>query len=74
MEMGPLEVKRYRYDTGCIIDHVENEVLSTKKTVNRLNKLTDENERIKQTIREAYDNERTTLGKSVLKQLIERIQ
>lgn len=39
-----------------------------------LKRFADENEHIKQTIKEAYDNERTELGKSVLKQLIEAIQ
>ena len=33
-----------------------------------------ENEHIKHTIKEAIDNERTELGKSVLKQLLEAIQ
>lgn len=33
-----------------------------------------ENNRIKNTIREMYENERTELGKSVLKQLMEAIQ
>ena len=41
---------------------------------NRLNDLNDENEHIKNTIKEAYNNERTQLGKSVLKQLLETIQ
>ena len=39
-----------------------------------LNELNDENEQIKQTIKEAYKTERTAIGKSVLKQLLERIQ
>jgi len=29
---------RYRYDTGCIIDQKTNEILTTKQTVNRLNR------------------------------------
>ena len=37
-------------------------------------KLSDENEQLKQTIQEAYENERTALGKSVLKQLLEKIE
>lgn len=41
---------------------------------NRLNELEDENQYIKNTIQEAYNTERTQLGKSVLKQLIEAIQ
>ena len=39
-----------------------------------LNELTDENQRIRQTIKEAYETERTTLGRNVLKQLLEAIQ
>lgn len=41
---------------------------------NKLNELADENEQLKQTITEAYNNERTELGQSVLKQLMEQIQ
>ena len=37
-------------------------------------RLEKENEQIKQVIKEAIDNERTELGKSVLKQLLEAIQ
>jgi malate synthase len=37
-------------------------------------KLQKENEQIKNVIREAYETERTELGKSVLKQLLEQIQ
>ena len=36
--------------------------------------LEKENEKLKQTIKEAYETERTQLGKSVLKQLMEAIQ
>ena len=38
-----------------------------------LNSLNDENEQIKHTIKEAYETERTSLGKSVLKQLLNNI-
>jgi hypothetical protein len=41
---------------------------------NDLNRLCTENNRIHQIINEAYNNERTALGKSVLKQLMERIE
>ena len=41
---------------------------------NLLNELNDENTHIKQTIKEAYENERTSLGKSVLKQLLEQME
>lgn len=40
----------------------------------KLNELYDENKQIKHTIQEAYNHERTALGKSILKQLIEAIQ
>lgn len=39
-----------------------------------LNELYNENKQIKHTIQEAYNHERTALGKSILKQLIEAIQ
>ena len=39
-----------------------------------LNTLYNENEHIKQTIKDMLENERTELGKSVLKQLYEAIQ
>ena len=42
-----------------------------KKVLNTTKK---ENEHIKQVIKEAYNNERTQLGQSVLKQLMEAIQ
>ena len=41
---------------------------------NRLNDLNDENEYIKNTIKEAYQTERTHIGKSVLKQLLNNIE
>ncbi|WP_296862660.1 hypothetical protein [uncultured Methanobrevibacter sp.] len=48
--------------------------INAKKITKRLNKLSDENEMIRNTINEMYKNERTQLGKSVLKQLLEAIQ
>lgn len=33
-----LTENRYRYDTGSIIDHKENQVLTIKQAVNRLNR------------------------------------
>ena len=41
---------------------------------NDLNRLCEENNRIHQIINEAYKNERTSLGKSVLKQLIDNME
>ena len=48
--------------------------ISVADCVNLLNELNDENTHIKQTIKEAYENERTSLGKSVLKQLLEQME
>ena len=46
--------------------------------INRLiticNKYKQENTQLKQTIQEAYETERTQLGRNVLKQLLETIQ
>lgn len=39
-----------------------------------LNHLYEQNQQIKNTIKEAYKNERTRLGKSVLRQLIEGLE
>ena len=40
----------------------------------RIIELRKENEQLKQTIQEAYETERTAIGRSVLKQLLEAIQ
>ena len=66
--------KRFRYDTGCIIDNQTGEILTEIQIRNRLNQLHDENTLIKQTIEDAIRTERTNIGKSVLKQLMDRIQ
>ena len=39
-----------------------------------LNQLHDKNQQIKQTIKEAYQTERTQIGQNVLKQLIEQLE
>ena len=44
-----------------------------QETTDFLNSLYEENEHIKQAIKEAYKNERTALGRSVLKQLIDGV-
>ena len=54
-----------------IIDKLTLDNTKMKKVLNTTKK---ENEHIKNTIKEAYNNERTELGKSVLKQLLEAIQ
>lgn len=80
--------KRYRYDTGCIIDQQTGEILSTKQAVNRLNRQNallkskdeavkfhvDGYNNLKQLITSAYLKERTQLGRNVLKQLLEAIE
>lgn len=51
--------------------------LSTYEVCHLLNEYVDakkENEQLKNVIREAYETERTALGKSVLKQLLETIE
>ena len=40
----------------------------------KMQDLIEENQQIKNTIKEAYNNERTALGKSVLKQLIDNME
>ena len=40
----------------------------------RIIELRKENEQLKQTIQEAYHNERTALGKSAIKQIMEQIK
>ena len=39
-----------------------------------LNELHEENEQLKNNIKEAYENERTQIGKNVLKQLIDKME
>ena len=48
--------------------------LDTWKLCDLLNALHEENQQIKNSIQEAYENERTQIGKNVLKQLIEQIE
>jgi hypothetical protein len=51
----------------------ENEDIIDKQS-DRIITLANENTKIKNTIAEAYQNERTSLGKSVLKQLIKQME
>ena len=51
----------------------ENSEKNVQICINKMNELSDENEMIRNTINEMYKNERTQLGKSVLKQLMEAI-
>lgn len=48
--------------------------LTTNEVVELLNMLHEENEQLKTMIREAYNNERTQIGRNVLKQLIEQME
>ena len=75
--------KRFKidYEEGTITDNGEYlfdlddfRNKSAKEVVECLNNLHEENQTIKQAIKEAYENERTQLGKSVLKQLLEKIE
>ena len=81
---------RYRLDTGCIIDQApgHGEILSDKQIVNRLNRQdklieakkkavqfhVDGYNQLIQTIKEAYESERTHIGRNVLRQLMEQIE
>jgi hypothetical protein len=68
--------KRFTYHqfTRGIKDHQTKYIYEgNQETTDLLNSLYEENEHIKQTIKEAYKNERTALGRSVLKQLIDGV-
>ena len=58
-------------ECGFWLWHNKNE---SQKVCDKLNNILDENEHIKQVIKEAYNNERTHIGKNTLKQLMEQIQ
>lgn len=68
--------KRFTYHefTRGIKDHTTKYIYEgNQETTDLLNTIYEENETIKQAIKEAYKNERTQLGKSVLKQLIDGV-
>ena len=68
--------KRFTYHefTRGIKDHTTKYIYEgNQETTDLLNQLYEENETIKQAITEAYKNERTALGRSVLKQLIDGV-
>ena len=79
---------RYRIDTGSIIDQKTGEILTLRKAVNRLNRQdklieakrkevkfhADGYNQVIQTIQEAYETERTQIGKNCLKQLLESLE
>ena len=69
--------KRFTYHefTRGIKDHTTKYLYEgNQETTDLLNTIYEENETIKNSIKEAYKNERTALGRSVLKQLLETIQ
>ena len=74
------ENKRYKLDNGDLWDSVTGEMLMIDcdeayySIVDLLNELHDENQHIKQTIKEAYKTERTQIGQNVLKQLLEQLE
>ena len=69
--------KRFTYHefTRGIKDHHTKYIYEgNQETTDLLNTIYEENEHIKQAIKEAYKTERTQLGRSVLKQLLEKIE
>ena len=58
--------------TGSL--YCNDEPLKIDTVCNLLNELNNENNHIKQTIQEAYNNERTHIGRNVLKQLIQSLE
>ena len=54
--------------------HDNGEQLTNFEVVDLLNNLSEENDHIKQVIKEAYQTERTALGKSVLKQILDNVE
>ena len=64
------------FSKGGIKDNVTGETYEfTMDTVlDLLNALHEENEQLKNNIKEAYQTERTALGKSVLKQLLNKME
>lgn len=67
----------YVSDVCPLMNELSNEIKENEdiidKQSDRIITLANENTKIKNTITEAYQNERTSLGKSVLKQLLNNI-
>ena len=57
-----------------IVEILNNLDTKARERSKALSKLQKENEQLKNNIKEAYENERTALGRSVLKQLIEQME
>ena len=62
------------YISGMESEDIWRQAIAFQKKKNALANPIKENMKLKQTIRESYKSERTQLGKSVLKQLMEAIQ
>jgi len=67
-------------DVGFIKDETTNKIMNPHDTVEMLNLLNEDNleleqesKRIKQNIQDSLTNERTELGKSVLRQLLDQL-
>lgn len=82
-EMVKLSSERFMVDTvGSVVDMWNHDFYDyPSDLVPLLNELNDENEQLKgekekiiNTIKTAYENEQTDLGKPILKQLMENIQ
>ena len=58
--------KEYNFQLSDVPDILEEYILIDNEVIEQKN--------IENTIKEAYNNERTSLGKSVLKQLLEQLQ
>ena len=57
-----------------IIEIMNNLDTKARERSKALSKLQKENEQLKNNIKEAYENERTALGRSVLKQLLNKME
>jgi uncharacterized coiled-coil protein SlyX len=68
----------YVSDVCPLLNQLNNEIKENEdiidKQSDRIITLANENTKIQNTIAEAYQNERTSLGKSVLKQLIKQME
>lgn len=58
--------KQYNFNLSDVPDILEEYILIDNEVIEQKN--------IQNTIKEAYDNERTAIGRSVLRQLLEAIQ
>ena len=61
-------------ETGMDYNPVDGTSNVLKGLIDLVNNLYGENTQIKSTIKEAYQSERTMIGKSVLKQLIDKME